>query len=157
MGARRIAKVKSGWKSNFNVRSNGCWEWKFGQSDGYGMVYDDLTKRMERVHRMTFKLFYGEIPAYKEVLHKCDNRLCGNPRHVRAGTHVENVQEAWLRSIDRKAHSKASSAALRKLWRDPKFRARNIRATKKRNRKVMLARWRNPKTRKLMLQQRRSK
>lgn len=32
-----------------------------------------------------------------EVMHSCDTPLCVNPRHLRKGTHVENVRDMHLK------------------------------------------------------------
>lgn len=52
------------------------------------MWFDGKTRA---IHRTTFYEYYGFYP--EEVLHTCDVPCCYNPRHLRGGTHVENMAD----------------------------------------------------------------
>lgn len=51
---------------------------------------------MEMAHRIAYMLEYTN-PEDLHILHKCDNPQCVNLNHLNAGTHSENIQEAWDR------------------------------------------------------------
>jgi len=49
-------------------------------------------------HRISYRLFKGEIPEGKCVRHKCDVRHCVNPDHLEIGTKKENNQDCLDRN-----------------------------------------------------------
>lgn len=73
------------------VTSNeGCWLWTGAvSSNGYGWV--SLNGHRRSAHRAAFQHFKGNI--CNDVLHKCNNRLCGNPDHLYDGTAYENARD----------------------------------------------------------------
>jgi len=69
-----------------------CWIWTaFCYPNGYGLV--GLYGKNLLPHRISYELFFGDIPEGLLVLHHCDNRPCCNPSHLFLGTHQDNEDD----------------------------------------------------------------
>jgi len=76
---------------------SGCWNWTAStfKDNGYPQIVDFSSgKRVNRRgNRVAYELFNGPIPSNKSILHSCHNKLCVNPKHLRIGTHQDNMDD----------------------------------------------------------------
>lgn len=70
---------------------SGCWLWTGALIFGYGAIY--FEGKQHRAHRISWRLYRGEIPEGLSVLHKCDTPCCVNPDHLFLGTHADNMRD----------------------------------------------------------------
>lgn len=97
----RLAKFAGRFwaKVTFRPRRMRCWEWNAAvQSAGYGHVgfpgkHDDGTRSTLCSHQVAYVLAHGPIPDGMNVLHRCHNEKCVNPRHLYVGAEVENARD----------------------------------------------------------------
>ncbi len=79
------------FKSKVEVKEyTGCWEWQGGKNvHGYGLI--KFNKKTSMAHRVSYEIYNGVAPRKMKVLHNCDNPTCVNPKHLRLGSHGENM------------------------------------------------------------------
>jgi hypothetical protein len=87
--------------SHIDIRNEDeCWEWKLSKDkDGYGRlkVRKNNVIYMIRANRFSYMVTFGEIPENMSILHSCDNPSCVNPKHLRAGTLLDNANDREIR------------------------------------------------------------
>lgn len=78
------------FNEKYTITLAGCWEWnKISPTARYGVMYAD-GKRM-LAHRLSYKLFVGELHDGYVIDHKCCNTSCVNPEHLEQVLQVVNV------------------------------------------------------------------
>lgn len=98
MGAtlnRGASKQEKFWARVDRRSSSECWPWLKGRSNGYGNVYlggGRVSPQYDYAHRQA--LIYTTNAVGDVAMHKCDNRLCCNPNHLKWASHQENSQDA---------------------------------------------------------------
>lgn len=75
-----------------------CWEWvgQIHKTRGYGYLSIRLKGRgpvPRRAHKVSYETFVGPVPEGEVVMHRCNNRACIAPLHLRAGTQSDNIKQ----------------------------------------------------------------
>lgn len=110
-------------KGKIAIADNGCWHWAgYIRSDGYGSVGGYRNRWL--AHSMSWLLFNGPIPDDICVLHKCDVRMCVNPKHLFLGTRGDNARDmvskgrspnTRYRAGERSGHAKFTDEQVRAM------------------------------------------
>lgn len=88
---RDYVKVKEHFMKRVKITPT-CWIWTGTvKKDGYGFftMYDHP---YDNAHRISYKLFKGNIPKGLQIDHLCRFRACVNPDHLEAVTQKENIR-----------------------------------------------------------------
>jgi len=67
-----------------------CWLWTATKSVGYGNF--NIGGKIIKAHRVAWEIENGPIPDGIQVDHRCLNRPCVRPSHLRAATHKQNAE-----------------------------------------------------------------
>ena len=72
-------------------KTDGCWLWTAGcRPDGYCQFW--YGGKYVLAHRFSYALANGDIPEGLQVDHRCFQRNCVRPEHLRLATQAQNLQ-----------------------------------------------------------------
>lgn len=86
------------------VKSGACWLFqgrgRGGDKDGHQAI--SVHDWPEFVHRISYAIHHGPIPAERVVRHSCDVPPCWQPDHLKLGTQLDNIGDmlAHGRAVD---------------------------------------------------------
>jgi hypothetical protein len=74
--------------NNVDIDANGCWNWRRSLTVGYGRIR--VAGRLDLCHRVTYRLWVGDLIDGMQIDHLCFNRACCNPAHLEQVTPIVN-------------------------------------------------------------------
>ena len=88
--------------------ANGCWLWPSSpQTNGYGVI--NVDRKVQKAHRVAYRLFVGPIPDGLDLDHLCRRRNCVNPLHLEVVTRSENIRRGYAsRRMESALHGSSS-------------------------------------------------
>lgn len=91
-------KVLKAFLKYVDISICGCWEWKGRIHNGYASFHVP-GDNSRWAHRVSYVLFNGPIKAQMHIDHKCRNRICVNPGHLKQVTPIKNYQAVHRRRL----------------------------------------------------------
>lgn len=96
------SKKEKFWEKVDKRSVNECWNFKgsISSRNGYGRFCIESGKTVN-AQRVSWTIFFGEIPNGMFICHHCDNRKCVNPKHLFLGTRQDNINDMMLKKRSR--------------------------------------------------------
>ena len=114
--ARFWEKVNQDGRAPSNAPNlGGCWEWTASKhEDGYGEF--QLKGKVRKAHRVAYELTHGGIPEGKDIDHRCRNRGCVRPDHLRLVTNKQNHEHRGVDRTNTSGYRGVSFHRVSKKW-----------------------------------------
>jgi hypothetical protein len=95
----RIPATQRFWnKVKFQKSPANCWLWtRCVGPQGYG-IFTIQRHQNIRAHVFAYQEFFGPVPEGYGIHHKCQNKLCVNPKHLELLTKSEHTKIHWTKS-----------------------------------------------------------
>jgi hypothetical protein len=114
-----------------------CWPWHGSTNGrGHGQLGFSIKAGHRVIHipivasRISWQLYYGEIPLDSLVLHLCNDLSCVNPTHLSLGTQSDNLRRACVSGTrpDTRKITFAQAEEIRRVYvpRDRQFGTRAL-------------------------------
>lgn len=96
------------WSKVSKKSNKECWEWLGKARCGKSMLYGQfwLEGKNATPHRVSYEITYGVFDKTFHVLHKCDNPICVNPKHLWLGTNLDNIRDKMKKGRWKGGHPK---------------------------------------------------
>lgn len=92
-----------------------CWLWVGTMRDtGYGIF--SVKNVSHRAHRWSWEMLVGEIPEGMYIDHRCMNKACVKPEHLRLATHKENSEHLAPRSTNTSGYRGVTFNKRKNAW-----------------------------------------
>lgn len=96
-------------------KTPGCWLWVGLLNDsGYGLF--SYHSKPLRAHRFAWTLLVGETGDGKQLDHRCRNRACVRPDHLREVTNKQNAEHTGMRASNTSGYRGVTFSKLRGKW-----------------------------------------
>lgn len=103
------------WSKVDRSDPNGCWPWTAAKVRGtYGAFW--VGGSLVYAHRFAYSLMVGEVPSGMDLDHRCHNRACVNPAHLRLATRSQNLCNQKRRSDNSSGFKGVSWHAQKAKW-----------------------------------------
>lgn len=94
-----------------------CWIWTGSTDRGYGYVSIPGHRAPFKAHRLAYEFSVGPIPEGLQIDHRCFNRSCVNPSHLRVVTNKQNNEHQRLKASNTSGYRGVSHARRTGRWR----------------------------------------
>jgi len=85
-------KTKARFFNKVKKHKSGCWDWQSGTVGiGHGQFW--FNGKAVLAHRFSYQAFVVPFNQHIQVMHKCDNPGCVNPKHLFLGSQKDNMQD----------------------------------------------------------------
>lgn len=110
MGRPLLDPINKFWSRVEKRGDDECWSWRGSyDKDGYGQIWDGVTKKCRRAHAISAEIHFGIRPNGLVVCHSCDNPECTNPAHLYYATAKHNNDDKMRKNRHARGENQGNS------------------------------------------------